>query len=140
MTVEVLYVADALATGGVNGRVRSSDGLLNLDFATPQELGGSGGLGTNSEQLLAAGYAVSFLEAINHVAIQAGIDVSRRASVEGNVGVGALYLGGGLEIELVISVPELERREVDYLVRKAHAICLYSKATRGNIKLKISLI
>src|SRR6476620_10265281 len=68
--VAVLYTAEATAVGGREGRVRSTDGALQLDLAIPKELGGPGGLATNPEQLFAAAYAACFENAVRHVARQ----------------------------------------------------------------------
>ena len=70
--MKILYTAEATATGGREGRVRSSDGALSVDLAIPKELGGPGGLATNPEQLFAAGYSACFENAVRHVGRRRG--------------------------------------------------------------------
>ncbi|WP_307650069.1 organic hydroperoxide resistance protein [Variovorax boronicumulans] len=141
MPVEkTLYVAHAHATGGREGRVRTDDGVLDALLTMPRELGGNGAVGTNPEQLFAAGYSACFLGALNFVASQQKIKLSPESSVEGSVGIGPIPTGFGIEVELEISLPSLERGVADDLVKKAHVVCPYSNATRGNINVTLKLI
>ena len=134
MSIEkVLYTAQATATGGREGRAVSSDGVLDLQLSTPRELGGAGGAGTNPEQLFAAGYSACFLGALKFVAGQNKVALPADTQITGRVGIGAIPTGFGIEVELTISVPGLPREQVESLVEKAHIVCPYSNATRGNI-------
>lgn len=138
MSIEkVLYTAQATATGGRDGRAASSDGVLNVQLSTPRELGGGGGPGTNPEQLFAAGYSACFLGALKFVAGKEQIALPADTTVTGRVGIGPIPTGFGIEAELRIKVPGLPREQVQVLVEKAHIVCPYSNATRGNIDVKL---
>ncbi|WP_286786564.1 MULTISPECIES: organic hydroperoxide resistance protein [Pseudomonas] len=141
MSIEnVLYRAYADATGGRDGRAVSSDGVLDVSLATPKELGGAGGQGTNPEQLFAAGYSACFLGALKFVAARDKHALSPDTWIEGVVGIGAIPTGFGIEVELKITLPGLERAEAEELVQKAHIVCPYSNATRGNIDVTLTLV
>ena len=141
MSIEkVLYTAHAKATGGRDGRAISSDGILDVKLATPRELGGAGGAGTNPEQLFAAGYSACFIGAMKFVAARDKISVPGDISIEGSVGIGAIPNGFGIEVTLKVSVPGLPRADVESLVQKAHSVCPYSNATRGNIDVRLSVV
>lgn len=137
---KVLYRGKAKATGGRDGRVRTENGDLDVKLTTPKELGGAGGAGTNPEQLFAAGYSACFLSALKFVAGQQKIRLPDESSITGNVGIGPIPGGFGLEVELQISVPQLEKETVSALVDKAHTVCPYSNSTKGNIKVTLNLI
>ncbi len=141
MSIEnVLYRAYADASGGRDGRAVSSDGVLDVSLATPKELGGAGGQGTNPEQLFAAGYSACFLGALKFVAARDKHTLSPDTWIEGVVGIGAIPTGFGIEVELKITLPGLERAEAEELVQKAHIVCPYSNATRGNIDVTLTLV
>lgn len=133
---KVLYWAHAKATGGRDGKATSSDGVLDVKLVKPRELGGTGEAGTNPEQLFAAGYSACFLGAIKFVGGRDKIAVPADISVEGNVGIGPIATGFGLEVELKISLPGVSRADAEALVEKAHVVCPYSNATQGNITVK----
>ncbi len=134
MSIEnVLYRAKATATGGRDGRATSSDSVLDIQLTTPKELGGGGGQGTNPEQLFAAGYSACFLGAMKFVAAQQKQVLPNDTQVTGQVGIGPIPSGFGIEVALTIAVPGLPRDQVEALVQKAHIVCPYSNATRGNI-------
>ena len=138
MSIEkVLYTAQATATGGRDGRASSSDGVLNVQLSTPRELGGGGGPGTNPEQLFAAGYSACFLGALKFVAGKEKVSLPAETSVTGKVGIGPIPTGFGIQVELRIAVPGLPRDKVQALVDKAHIVCPYSNATRGNIDVSL---
>jgi len=137
---QILYTAQATATGGRDGRAVSSDQALDVKLTTPRELGGAGGEGTNPEQLFAAGYSACFIGAIRFVAGKEKIAVPADASIEGNVGIGPIPTGFGLQVELKISLPGVPREQAEALVQKAHQVCPYSNATRGNIDVTLTLV
>ncbi|MGH8780100.1 organic hydroperoxide resistance protein [Paraburkholderia sp.] len=140
MSIEkVLYRAHARATGGRDGRATSSDNILDVALTTPRELGGSGAAGTNPEQLFAAGYSACFLGAMKFVAAREKIAFPADGTVEGSVGIGAIPTGFGIEVELKITLPGLDRAQAEHIVEAAHIVCPYSNATRGNIDVKLSL-
>lgn len=134
-----LYTAVATATGGRNGKVESSDGVLNLQVRIPKEMGGSGGAFTNPEQLFAAGYAACFDSALNFVAMQQKLKIGSTVSAE--VGIGPNNAGGfALEVKLRAKIEGVERSVAHQLLDTAHKVCPYSNATRGNIPVTIELV
>lgn len=137
---KVLYRATATATGGREGHAVSSDNALDVKLSTPRELGGAGGDGTNPEQLFAAGYSACFIGALKAVAAREKITLPSDTSIEGTVGIGPLPTGFGIEAELRISLPGMPRDEAQALVEKAHVVCPYSNATRGNIDVTLTLV
>ncbi|MDY0975876.1 organic hydroperoxide resistance protein [Massilia sp. CFBP9012] len=137
---QVLYRASAKATGGREGRAVSSDGVLDVKLTTPKELGGAGLEGTNPEQLFAAGYSACFLGAMKFVAARDKLKISPDVSVEGSVGIGAIPTGFGIEVTLKISLPGVPADEAQTLVDRAHIVCPYSNATRGNIDVTLQLV
>jgi Ohr subfamily peroxiredoxin len=137
---KVLYRATATATGGREGHAVSSDNALDIKLSTPRELGGAGGDGTNPEQLFAAGYSACFIGALKAVAAREKIALPADVSIEGTVGIGPLPTGFGIEAELRISLPGMPRDEAQALVEKAHVVCPYSNATRGNIDVTLTLV
>lgn len=141
MTIDkVLYRAHAQATGGRDGRAQSSDGVLDIKLTTPRELGGAGGDGTNPEQLFAAGYSACFLGAMKFVAHRDKIALPAATTVNGSVGIGPIATGFGIEVDLQVSLPGLDRETAEALVAKAHIVCPYSNATRGNIDVRLSVV
>jgi Ohr subfamily peroxiredoxin len=138
--MDILYTATAHATGdGRNGHATSDDGILDVDLRTPKELGGVGGA-TNPEQLFAAGYAACFHSAMKVVAGRDKLDVSG-SEVSASVGIGMTPTGGfGLAVELDVVVPALDRAAAEALVAKAHEVCPYSNATRGNIEVTLTVV
>jgi osmotically inducible protein OsmC len=138
--MEVLYTAEATATGGrKNGRARSADGVIDLPINPPKEVGGSGE-GTNPEQLFAAGYAACFDNALASVARIEGIQQGQ-TSVTALVSLGKHPEGGyGLDVELRVAVPDLPRDQAESLVAKAHRRCPYSRATHGNIDVRLTVV
>ena len=135
----VYYTASATTTGGRNGHVESSDGVLDLDLTMPKEMGGKGGSATNPEQLFAAGYSACFEQALRIVAGQQNKDVGD-ASITANVDIGKTEDGGfGLGVELIGHLPDLPREEAESLMEEAHQMCPYSRATSGNIDVKLTV-
>lgn len=136
--VDVVYTAEATAVGdGRNGEVHSSDGVIDEKLTMPKEMGGPGGLFTNPEQLFAAGYAACFHNALRRMAREAKIALGE-TSIDAKVGIGPDGNGFGLTVELVAHIPGVDQATADDLVHKAHQVCPYSKATRGNIDVKVS--
>ncbi|GGG55631.1 putative organic hydroperoxide resistance protein/OsmC-like protein [Kocuria dechangensis] len=138
--METVYTAEALATGaGRNGRARTTDGRVDLALAVPKEMGGSGD-GANPEQLFAAGYAACFHSAMQAVARQEKVKLGD-SSVGARVGIGGNGQGGfALEVTLEVVVPGLDQDAAQDLVEKAHQVCPYSNATRGNIEVTLSVV
>src|ERR1700761_8592693 len=141
MSVNVLYTTKATATGGRDGEAKTADGTFAVKLATPKELGGAGGQGNNPEQLFAAGYSACFIGAMKFVASQGGPKVPADTSVTSTVGIGPRSEGGfGLDIDLPISLPGLARADAEALVAKAHQVCPYSNATRGNVDVRLTVV
>ncbi|WP_337188820.1 organic hydroperoxide resistance protein [Phenylobacterium sp.] len=139
--VNVLYRTAARATGGRDGRTGTLDGSLDLALSTPRELGGGGGAGNNPEQLFAAGYAACFIGAMKAVAGPAGLKVPADVAVTADVGIGPRAAGGfGLDIALKVELPGLDRADAEALVEKAHQVCPYSNATRGNVDVRLTVV
>lgn len=137
--MDSIYTASAVATGeGRDGHVETTDGMLAVDVRIPKEMGGQGGA-TNPEQLFAAGYAACFHSALRAVARGTGADVSE-SEVVADVSIGDNGAGGfGLAVALEVTLPRVERAVAEELVEKAHQVCPYSNATRGNIEVALTV-
>ena len=135
---KVVYRAHATSTGGRDGTSKTSDGLLNVKLTVPREMGGAGG-GVNPEQLFAAGYSACFIGAMKFVAGTQKIALPADTSIDATVGIGQIPAGFGIEVQMVVNVPGMERAAAQALVDKAHQVCPYSNATRGNIEVTLTL-
>jgi len=131
------YAGVATASGGRNGHVETSDGLLKFDLSIPKGMGGPGREGTtNPEQLFACGYAACFGSAVDFVAQQqkldaSGAEVTCQADID--MGEGGFFLAATLTVKL----PALDRETAQALIEAAHLVCPYSKATRGNVSVTL---
>lgn len=137
--MKTLYTTTATATGGREGQVKSENGVLDLQVRPPKALGGKNDEHTNPEMLFAAGYAACFDSALNLVIrkerIQAG-----ETKVKASVSIGQLDNGGyGLAVALHANIPNVTMEEAQSLIEKAHQVCPYSNATRGNIEVNLSV-
>ncbi|PTD27074.1 organic hydroperoxide resistance protein [Sphingomonas fennica] len=134
--IKTLYTAKVHTTGGREGAARSSDGRLDVKLSTP----GAPGIGTNPEQMFAAGWSACFEGAMGIAAKGMGIalpaDLAIDAEIDLNRGEGGYSLGARLNVRLPGMDPETARAIVD----AAHLTCPYSRATRGNIDVAISLV
>ena len=135
---KVVYRAHAKATGGRDGRATSSDEILDVKLAVPKEMGGPGG-GTNPEQLFAAGYSACFLGAMKFVAGRDKYSMPRDAYIDGEVGIGPIPTGFGIEVTLNIHLEGMDQIEAEKLVEAAHIVCPYSNATRNNINVDLKI-
>ena len=136
--MSAIYSTRATAIGGRSGTVRSDDGILDLALALPASLGGKGGA-TNPEPLFAAGYAACFIGAMKFVAGMQKVALPADTSIQATVGIGQIPAGFGIEVQMVVSVPGVDRDVAQAIVNKAHEVCPYSNATRGNIEVTITL-
>jgi osmotically inducible protein OsmC len=136
--MNVLYTANATARGGREGEVVSDDGVLDLELAMPKELGGPGGDNTNPEQLFAAGYSACFHSALKRVAGQEKVDVDG-SSITARVGLGMEGQAFGLAVTLVGEFPALDADAAKEIMEKAHQVCPYSNATRGNVDVTLEV-
>ena len=139
--MKILYTTQATATGGREGSAKTADGVLDVVLSTPKEMGGSGGPGTNPEQLFACGYSACFLGALKFVAGKSKIQIPAEATVSGQVSIGPRDdgQGFGIEVELTIHIPGMDEANVRTLVDQAHIVCPYSNATRGNIPVTLTI-
>jgi Ohr subfamily peroxiredoxin len=137
--LQILYTAEATAVGGREGHARTSDGRVDVALDVPREMGGSGGPGTNREQLFATGYAACFQSALLRIAAGRKLDLSG-SRITARVGIGPSKSGGfGLAAALDLDAPQLTREQGLDLMRRAHQDCPYSRATRGNIEVTLSV-
>ncbi|MCU1454460.1 MAG: OsmC family protein [Acidimicrobiales bacterium] len=138
--MNVLYTAMATAEGGREGRVSSSDGNLDIQLSLPKGFGGPETAGTtNPEQLFAAGYAACFHSALKLVAGQQQVDASH-STVTGVVGIGPNEQGGfELTVELEVNMPGVDHETAEAVAARAHEVCPYSNATRGNIPVELTV-
>ncbi|CAN7398383.1 organic hydroperoxide resistance protein [Bosea sp. LjRoot90] len=139
--MKILYTAHGSATGGREGQAATDTGNVKLVLNTPKELGGGGGEGTNPEQLFAMGYSACFLGALKFAAGKESVKIPDDARVSANVGIGPRDdgKGFGIAVKLTISAPGIEKAKLEDLVQKAHIVCPYSDATRGNIDVELTV-
>lgn len=137
---EVAYTAKATATGGREGSAKSDDGRLQVGLSTPKGLGGDDGQGTNPEQLFAAGYAACFIGALKFVAGQTKVSLPKETYINSEVSIGAIEGGFGIAVKLAVSIGDMDKTQAQAMVEKAHQVCPYSNATRGNIEVELSVI
>lgn len=134
---KVLYTAKDHTTGGRDGgSSRSSDGQLDIKFLSP----GTPGTGTNPEQLLAAGWSACFLSAMGLAAGKMKVKLPTETAIDAEVDLCRTGADFFLQARLNISLPGLDREVAQALADAAHQTCPYSKATRGNIDVKINLV
>ncbi len=136
--MEKLYTAVVTAKGGRDGHVKSSDGILEMDLRKPHEMGGQGGA-SNPEQLFAGAWGACYLGALGSIAERDGADVSE-ASVDVQVSFNKDGNSFVLSAELDVHIPGIPVEEAQQLADKAHRVCPYSKATRGNIETRVTAI
>ena len=141
--MQIIYKTSATATGGREGSVKSTDGRLDAVLSSPKELGGDNGPGTNPEQLFAAGYAACFLSALKFVARQEKVALDDSTSITASVGIGSNPAEGGvgfaIDVDLEVDAAGVEKATLEGLIEKAHQVCPYSNATRGNIRVGLSV-
>jgi lipoyl-dependent peroxiredoxin len=136
-----IYTARAKAMGGRVGTAKSDDGQINLKLDRPVEMGGKGN-GTNPEQLFAAGYAACFIGALRVVAGKRHIRIPEEVAIDSEVSFGPLKgnaEGFGIAVAMMIHLPGIERATAEELVHRAHQVCPYSHATRGNIDVLLTV-
>jgi Ohr subfamily peroxiredoxin len=134
---QALYSTTVTVTGGRNGHVKSADGVLELDVRIPKEMGGAGGA-TNPEQLFAAGYAACFDSALNLMIRNSKVQTGE-TSVTATVGLKKEGVGFALFVDMAVNIPGVEVEQAKELVDRAHEVCPYSNATRGNINVTFNV-
>lgn len=135
-----LYVAKATASGGRDASVSTDDGKLDLELSIPKSMGGSGGKGTNPEQLFAAGYSACFGSALAHVAKIHKVDLGDytvTASVKLGKNEDDMFQ---LAVVLDSYLPTVDTETGEKLVNEAHEVCPYSRATMDNIDVTLNLL
>jgi Ohr subfamily peroxiredoxin len=139
--MKILYTAHGSATGGREGQAATDTGNVKLVLNTPKELGGGGGDGTNPEQLFAMGYSACFLGALKFAAGKEKVKIPDDARVSADVGIGPRDdgKGFGIAVKLTVSAPGIDKAQLEDLVQKAHIVCPYSDATRGNIDVELTV-
>jgi Ohr subfamily peroxiredoxin len=134
---KILYTAQATVEGGREGSGRTDDDRLSVDLDVPTEMGGSGGPGTNPEQLFAVGYAACFQSALLRIASGRNLDLGQ-STITSHVSIGPDADGPfGLGVTLDLDAPQLDREQAADLMAQAHELCPYSRATRGNISVEL---
>ena len=106
---KILYTAHATSTGGREGTSKSDDGVLDVKLTTPKGLGGNGAVGTNPEQLFAAGYSACFIGAMKHVAMLQKTPLPADTSITADVGIGPIPNGFGIQVALHVSIPGMDK-------------------------------
>jgi osmotically inducible protein OsmC len=135
--MKILYTAEATATGGRIGQVKSDNSVLDLQVRLPKAMGGANDDYTNPEQLFAAGYAACFDSALNHVISTEKVKTGA-TTVTAKVSIGPLEGGAfGLAVELTVNISEVSTEEAQRLTERAHQVCPYSNATRNNIEVSL---
>ncbi|MFD6948692.1 osmotically inducible protein C [Nocardiopsis sp. TSRI0078] len=138
MAYDVMYTANATVTGeGRKGNGRTDDGRLEVDLSVPKGMGGDDGVGTNPEQLFAIGYGACFHGALKAVARKEKVDVDG-STIDSRVSIGKTDEGLDLAVELIVTIPGVDQAKAEELVQGAHQMCPYSRATRGNIEVKLT--
>ncbi|MBC1417600.1 organic hydroperoxide resistance protein [Listeria fleischmannii] len=135
-----LYETTVINTGGRSGEVHSEDNVFFFDISAPKELGGDGGGGTNPEQLFAAGYSACFNSALELVMGKAGVkgksEVTATVSLYNDPEDNGFKVG----VDLVAHIDGVDEATAKELIEKAHQVCPYSKATRGNIDVTLQIV
>lgn len=138
-----VYTAHAHTTGGRTGTSKTDDGRLAVTLDTPAAMGGNDGPGTNPEQLFAVGYSACFLGALKAVARGEKVKIPDDATIDAAVSFGDNANEGGkgfnIAVELKVTIPGFDKAQAEDLVHKAHQICPYSNATRGNVDVTLSV-
>jgi lipoyl-dependent peroxiredoxin len=131
------YSTKAISKGGREGR-GNVEGALALSMSFPKELGGAGD-GHNPEQLFALGYAACFNQAVIALGRKHGIDPAK-AVVTVNVTIDKDEISFALKADIALHVPGADKTAVQALLEDAHTICPYSRATRGNIPVTLTVV
>lgn len=134
---DAIYTAHAHAVGGRNGTAKSDDGHLDVKLAFPKSMGGDGN-GTNPEQLFAAGYSACFLGALGLVARNQGVKLGEH-SLDAEVDLIKDETSFHVGVRLTLNAPDLDRETAEKLLHAAHEVCPYSKATRGNVDVALTV-
>mgnify|MGYP000063906928 CR=1 FL=1 len=137
--MKAIYTAEATATGGRNGHVKSNNNILDLQVKLPRAMGGASDDYPNPEMLFAAGYSACFDSALNLV-LKKGKIKTEETTVHAKVSIGQIDNGGfGLAAALAVNIPEIPLEQAQELAAQAHKVCPYSNATRDNMEVTLSI-
>lgn len=136
--MEALYTAIVTSTGGRSGRVKSTDGVIDMELRPPKEMGGPGGNYGNPELLFAAGYSACYAGAYAHLALQRNIRI--RPEVTAHVTLNKVDDGFKLSVVMEVKTVGISQEVAQELAEEANAFCPYSRATRGNIEVELKVI
>ena len=139
MSLIPLYNTTATARGGRDGRASLEGGKMVLGMSLPKELNPNGADGMNPEQLFAMGYSSCYSQALLSLGKKHGVDASG-ARVTCDVTLNKDETSFALTVDLKVSIPGQDAAKVKALVEDAHTICPYSKATRGNVPVNLTII
>ncbi len=133
--IDPKYTTTVTVTGGREGHAHSDDGVLDVQLRRPKLNGASEG--TNPEQLFAAAWGGCYQSALQAVARGTGDDVAN-STVKVEIAQGPDADGGyGIAAKILVEIPGMDREQAQNLADQAHALCPYSKATRGNIDVEV---
>ncbi len=137
--MEAIYTATVTSTGGRDGHVKSTDGVIDMDMKRPITMGGKEEGYTNPEQLFAAGYSACYNGALVHVALKRRIRIT--PSVTAHVSIGNKEEGEGFQLAVVldVNIPGVDDQTAKELARAADQFCPYSNAIRGNVGVEIKI-
>jgi len=133
---KVIFTSSATAKNGREGHVKSDDGLIDLDLVNPAT--NKKDKGSNPEQLFAAAYSACFDGALNLVASKQKKDIDSETTADVSFCKDSDDSGFKIEATLNINIKGVSQDEANNLVEDAHQACPYSKATRGNIEVKLN--
>jgi len=133
---KVLYTAKIHTSGGRDGAARSADGHLDVKLSSP----GGPGDGTNPEQLFGAGWSACFIGAMKLASRRMNVVLPVDVAIDAEIDLGTAGGAYGLAARLKVSLPGIDREVAQSLLEAAHQNCPYSRATRGNINVEITLI
>ena len=135
--MEKLYTAKATTTGGRNGHVKSDNGVLDIEVKTPKQLGGASDAYLNPEMLFAGGYSACFGSALDGVIRKEKLSAGT-TSVTAEVSLGKIDENRyGLAVTLTVEIPGVDKEVAKELAEKAHQVCPYSNAVRGNVEVRL---
>lgn len=135
---DVLFTSHATAKNGREGHVKSNDGIIDVELKNPASDPNAQGNGSNPEQLFAAGYAACFDGALNHVAKENNKDIESTTTADVDFMKDPEDGGFKIGVTLNSEIKGVSQEDADDLIKKAHDFCPYSKATRGNIDVKLN--
>lgn len=131
MTARTIYSGTTHNVGGADGYTRSADGILDLQLSDPHPA---------AENFFGAAWSGCFIGAIGLAAAQKKVALPETPSIDATID---LVMEGGeffLRAKLDVTVPGIEIELARELVDRAHQICPYSKATRGNIEVEVNVL